>query len=260
MASGIGFNAKKRHAVKARTRVIAKGWPRLHRHRGRGVADGKCKRPAPACSETLPDRSTCRNRILTFWRQAGPDVRNFIQMLVQRRDVLSQLPLGQPMNTDCILQVAVNSSFRLVGRSTPEAPVLRRLRNPVVIFGIVIVLLSWAGACLQVFAERAHAIRVAVERGETAIQLFEKDTVSLLKSIDAIMLLLRQGYEDDQQHFDLIRLVELRARPRQRCLDGNLPDWGRWLSQAANALGPLAVIGVYLGRSPAFSRPGRREA
>jgi diguanylate cyclase (GGDEF)-like protein len=88
---------------------------------------------------------------------------------------------------------------------------LRRLRNPVVIFGIVIVLLCWAGACLQVFAERAHAIRVAVERGETAIQLFEKDTVSLLKSIDAIMLLLRQGYEDDQQHFDLIRLAD-RAR------------------------------------------------
>ena len=88
---------------------------------------------------------------------------------------------------------------------------MRRLRNPVVIFGIVIVLLCWIGACLQVFAERAHAVRVAVERGETAIQLFEKDTVSLLKGIDAIMLLLRQGYEDDQQHFDLIRLGD-RAR------------------------------------------------
>jgi diguanylate cyclase (GGDEF)-like protein len=88
---------------------------------------------------------------------------------------------------------------------------LRRLRNPVVIFGIVIVLLCWAGACFQVFADRDHAIRVAVERGETATQLFEKDTVSLLKGIDAIMLLLRQAYEDDQQHFDLIRLAD-RAR------------------------------------------------
>jgi hypothetical protein len=38
---------------------------------------------------------------------------------------------------------------------------LRRLRNPVVIFGIVIVLLCWVGACLQVFAERAAAIRAA---------------------------------------------------------------------------------------------------
>jgi diguanylate cyclase (GGDEF)-like protein len=84
---------------------------------------------------------------------------------------------------------------------------LRRLRNPVVIFGIVIVLLCWIGACLQVFAERAHAVRVAVERGDTATQLFEKDTVSLLKSIDTIMLLLRQAYEDDPQHFDLIRLA-----------------------------------------------------
>jgi diguanylate cyclase (GGDEF)-like protein len=88
---------------------------------------------------------------------------------------------------------------------------LRRLRNPVVIFGIVIVLLCWAGACVQMFAERTHAIRVAVERGDTATQLFEKDTVSLLKGIDAIMLLLRQSYEDDPQHFDLIRLSD-RAR------------------------------------------------
>jgi diguanylate cyclase (GGDEF)-like protein len=84
---------------------------------------------------------------------------------------------------------------------------LRRLLNPVVIFGIVIVLLCWIGACLQVFAERAHAVRVAIERGDTATQLFEKDTVSLLKGIDTIMLLLRQAYEDDPQHFDLIRLA-----------------------------------------------------
>jgi diguanylate cyclase (GGDEF)-like protein len=88
---------------------------------------------------------------------------------------------------------------------------LRRLRNPVVIFGIVIVLLCWVGACLQVFAERAEAIRVAIERGDTAARLFEKDTTSLLKGIDTIMLLLRQAYEDDPQHFDLIRLAD-RAR------------------------------------------------
>src|SRR5271165_2050023 len=97
-----------------------------------------------------------------------------------------------------------HSSFKLllmcclqVGRTfNSRGPVLRRLLNPVVIFGIVIVLLCWVGACLQVFAERAHAIRVAVERGDTAAQLFEKDTFSLLKSIDTIMLLLRQAYED----------------------------------------------------------------
>ena len=84
---------------------------------------------------------------------------------------------------------------------------MRRLLNPVVIFGIVIVLLCWVGACLQVFAERAHAARVAVERGDTAAQLFEKDTISLLKGIDTIMLLLRQAYEDDPRHFDLIELA-----------------------------------------------------
>jgi diguanylate cyclase (GGDEF)-like protein len=88
---------------------------------------------------------------------------------------------------------------------------LRRLRNPIVIFGIAIVLLCWVGACMQVFAERTHAVRVAVERGETAAQLFEKDTISLLKGIDTIMLLLRQAYEDDPLHFDLIRLAQ-RAR------------------------------------------------
>jgi diguanylate cyclase (GGDEF)-like protein len=84
---------------------------------------------------------------------------------------------------------------------------LRRLRNPVVICGIVIVLLCWVGAGLQVLAERAEATRVAIERGDTAARLFEKDTVSLLKGIDTIMLLVRQAYEDDPQHFDLIRLA-----------------------------------------------------
>jgi diguanylate cyclase (GGDEF)-like protein len=84
---------------------------------------------------------------------------------------------------------------------------LRHLRNPVVIFGIMIVLLCWVGACLQVFAERGEASRVAIERGDTAARLFEKDTVSLLKGIDAIMLLLRQAYEDDPKRLDLIGLA-----------------------------------------------------
>src|SRR5580693_2493282 len=88
-----------------------------------------------------------------------------------------------------------------------EALVLRRLRNPVVIFGIVIVLLCWVGACLQTFAERDEASRVAIERGDTAARLFEKDTVSLLKGIDTIMLLLRQAYEEDPKRFDLIGLA-----------------------------------------------------
>jgi diguanylate cyclase (GGDEF)-like protein len=85
---------------------------------------------------------------------------------------------------------------------------LRRLRNPVVIFGIVIILLCWAGACLQVFAERGRAVHDAIERGDTAARLFEKDTTSLIKGIDTILLLLRQAYEDDPQHFDLIRLAD----------------------------------------------------
>ena len=110
---------------------------------------------------------------------------------------------------------------------------MRRLRNPVVIFGIVIVLLCWAGACLQGFAERAQAIRVAIARGDTAARLFEKDTVSLLKGIDTILLLLRQAYEADPQHFDLIRLAD-RARTGQRCLDRNLLDHVRRLSHAEN--------------------------
>jgi diguanylate cyclase (GGDEF)-like protein len=84
---------------------------------------------------------------------------------------------------------------------------LRHLRNPVVIFGIVIVLLCWVGACLQVFAERGEASRAAIERGDTAARLFEKDTVSLLKGIDTIMLLLRQAYEEDPKRFDLIKLA-----------------------------------------------------
>ena len=84
---------------------------------------------------------------------------------------------------------------------------MRRLHTPVVIFGIVIVLLCWAGTFLQVFAERAEAVRVAIARGDTAARLFENDTVRLLKGLDTIMLLLRQAYENDPEHFDLIGLA-----------------------------------------------------
>jgi diguanylate cyclase (GGDEF)-like protein len=121
---------------------------------------------------------------------------------------------------------------------------LRRLRNPVVIFGIVIVLLCWVGACLQVFAERAHAIRVAVERGDTAARLFEKDTVSLLKGIDTIMLLLRQAYEDDPQHFDLIGLARRAGLGSDVATEISLVTPDGYLTQRTTGILPTPI---YLG-------------
>jgi diguanylate cyclase (GGDEF)-like protein len=121
---------------------------------------------------------------------------------------------------------------------------LRRLRNPVVIFGIVIVLLCWVGACLQVFAERAEATRAAIERGDTAARLFEKDTMSLLKGIDSIMLLLRQAYENDPRHFDLIGLARRAGLGSDVATEIGLVNSDGYLTQRTMGVLPAPI---YLG-------------
>jgi hypothetical protein len=121
---------------------------------------------------------------------------------------------------------------------------LRRLRNPVVIFGIVIVLLCWAGACLRVFAERGEAIRVAIARGDTAARLFEKDTVSLLKGVDTVMLLLRQAYERDPEHFDLIGLARRAGLGSDVLTDISLVTSDGYLTKRTTGVLPTPI---YLG-------------
>src|SRR5262249_6463846 len=56
--------------------------------------------------------------------------------------------------------------------------------------------------------EYRDATNSAIERGDAAIRLFEKDLVRLLRGIDTILVLLRTSYEANPQAFDLVTLTQ----------------------------------------------------
>src|SRR4051812_23523847 len=82
------------------------------------------------------------------------------------------------------------------------------LRHPVVLFGVVVVSIFWSGVFLQLREDTRETERVAIERGEAAAQLFEKDTVRLLKGVDAVLLMLRHAYYADRDHFHMEGFAE----------------------------------------------------
>lgn len=80
---------------------------------------------------------------------------------------------------------------------------LRPLWQPVPLFGFAVIALCWIGLSYQLSIERDKAIAEASERGASLALLFEGATARLIKSIDRTLLLLRQAYEEDPDHFDL---------------------------------------------------------
>jgi len=80
--------------------------------------------------------------------------------------------------------------------------------QPAPIIGAAIISVFWIGLSYQLSIERAKVIDVAIERGSAAARLFEQTTIGLFKSVDRTMLLLRQAYEENPEHFDLSRLAD----------------------------------------------------
>jgi methyl-accepting chemotaxis protein len=80
---------------------------------------------------------------------------------------------------------------------------LRRLWQPVAMLGLAIIAICWIGLAYQLSVERTRTIQAAIERGDSLVRLFEQATIRLLKGIDQSLLLLRQAYEQNPEHFDL---------------------------------------------------------
>ncbi len=58
---------------------------------------------------------------------------------------------------------------------------LRRLLNPIVILGAAIIALCWSEVAYQLRSDYTETIDLAIERGDSMAQIFEKDTIRLLK-------------------------------------------------------------------------------
>ena len=75
-------------------------------------------------------------------------------------------------------------------------------------------------------------------------KLFEKDTIRLLKSIDTIMLLLRQAYQNDPENFDLVNTARLSGLVGDVATEFGQITANGYLIQTTS--GPLAAP-IYLG-------------
>jgi methyl-accepting chemotaxis protein len=80
---------------------------------------------------------------------------------------------------------------------------LRALLRPAPILGLAIIVFCWVGLAYQLSVERAATLDAAIQRGSSMALLFEESTKRLIKSVDQTLLLLRQAYEEDPDHFDL---------------------------------------------------------
>jgi hypothetical protein len=80
---------------------------------------------------------------------------------------------------------------------------MRYFWQPAAIFGFAIIALCWSGLAYQLSVERTKAFDAAVERGGSLARLFEAATIRQIKGIDQTLLLLRQAYEENPEHFDL---------------------------------------------------------
>jgi methyl-accepting chemotaxis protein len=80
---------------------------------------------------------------------------------------------------------------------------LRLLLQPAPMFGVAIIAIFWIGLAYQLSVERTKATDTAIERGNGLARLFEENTVRLFKGVDRTLLLLRLGYEENPDHFEL---------------------------------------------------------
>jgi diguanylate cyclase (GGDEF)-like protein/PAS domain S-box-containing protein len=81
--------------------------------------------------------------------------------------------------------------------------ILKFARHLAALFGLTIVLIAWTGAFFQLQKDKSEIEQAAIDRASAAVQLFEKDTVRMLKGVDAVLLMLRHAYYADRANFRL---------------------------------------------------------
>jgi methyl-accepting chemotaxis protein len=87
----------------------------------------------------------------------------------------------------------------------------RALLRPVPLFGLAMIAIFWIGLAQLLQVEYRKAEESAVQRGASLAQLFEQNTIRLLKSVDQTLLILRLAYEEAPNSFDLRRWAERTA-------------------------------------------------
>ena len=85
---------------------------------------------------------------------------------------------------------------------------LRASLQPATLFGGMLIVACWIGLTLVLSIERTKTLENATQKSAALARLFEDYIVRALQGIDQTLLLLREAYEKDPEHFDLPRLTE----------------------------------------------------
>jgi diguanylate cyclase (GGDEF)-like protein/PAS domain S-box-containing protein len=75
------------------------------------------------------------------------------------------------------------------------------------------VVVLWAVLALILVIERQRTLESALQQGSNLVRLFEQNTDSMLRGVDRSLLLLREAYERDPDHFDLNILAKRTTSP-----------------------------------------------
>jgi diguanylate cyclase (GGDEF)-like protein len=75
--------------------------------------------------------------------------------------------------------------------------------QPATVLGLMMIGACWLGLAYILSIERGKSVEGAIQQGANLARLFGENTVSTFNGIDRALLLLRQAYEKDPDHFDL---------------------------------------------------------
>src|SRR6202030_3182535 len=88
---------------------------------------------------------------------------------------------------------------------------LRASLQPTTLFGLMMIAACWIAVTFLMSIERGKTLEGAIQQSESLVRLFAENTEQTLLGIDRTLLLLRKGFEDEPDHFDLRNWAERTA-------------------------------------------------
>ena len=121
---------------------------------------------------------------------------------------------------------------------------LRAALQPATLFGLMTIAACWAAVTVLISIERGKTLEAAVQQSESLVRLFAENTEQTLLGIDRTLLLLRKGFEDDPDHFDLRNWAERTALIGDLTIQINMVGADRYLGPTTTHYsGPPLYLG-----------------
>lgn len=104
---------------------------------------------------------------------------------------------------------------------------LRAFAQMTTYLGIAVIVIMWCTVFYLAYEEHEEAAQIAVQQGGNLARIFEEYIARVVGGTDATLLALRELYQHDPQHFDIVRLTS-RTLSEKRFCRAICDCWGRW--------------------------------